>query len=82
MMTSLQNKIAARLSPLHNLDDLRAALLADLEWLAETLLGPPSSRTPQTWRWERGAASLSKCAAATVARGTHTKQARAEAPCK
>ena len=34
-----------------DLDELRSALLAGLEGLAEALLGPPSIRKPRTWRW-------------------------------
>ena len=34
-----------------DLDELRGALLAGLEGLAEALLGPPSMRKPRTWRW-------------------------------
>jgi hypothetical protein len=42
-----------------DLDELRAALLAGLEGLAEALLGQPSIRKPRTWRWgSKGSLSL------------------------
>jgi putative DNA primase/helicase len=42
-----------------DLDELRGALLAKLEGLAETLLGAPSIRNPRTWRWgSKGSLSL------------------------
>ena len=34
-----------------DLDRVRGELIAGLEQLAETLLGPPSIRKPRTWRW-------------------------------
>ncbi len=34
-----------------DLDRVRGELIAGIEMLAETLMGPPSLRKPRTWRW-------------------------------